>query len=114
MYTSASCNFGYEIWDIHRTSGSFALDTQNSATFSAANEVQGVPLTLSGANDVIFNAIINQGGINNVQYFPIPLSMGWFLGYNTSGFALLNTTNGTAPWYATNGQAGADFSIAFK
>jgi hypothetical protein len=45
---------GFGIWEIATTSGTFALDTQGSHVNAASFAPSGQALTLSGANDVIF------------------------------------------------------------
>lgn len=125
---SASGTYGIDLYEIHRSSGSWTLDTQasNNVATSTNNNV-GPALTLSGSNDVIFQEITGAGYYNNELYYPQPYigtAAGFSVFYNNNftnlqGGAtgvLLNSTNGAAThWLGqSNGSAITMSAIAFK
>jgi hypothetical protein len=117
----------FALWEVASSSGPFSFDAIGSAqrAGSPVITVQGVPLTLSGSNDVIFQSAWISGGTNAISLYPGPenpngqaiLFYSTATSANAGSAALLNTTNGTAPiWInggtnsAGNGVTGVAFS----
>jgi hypothetical protein len=112
-------NFGYEIYVVSRTSGSFALDTQASNTQAGSLSSYSTPsVTLSGSNDIEFTFQSIEGGITETSYFPGPAgptSFGWYYADDASGQFLLNTTNaGDNPLANNTTSAMAAATVVFK
>jgi len=117
----------FALWEVASSSGPFSLDNLGAAqrAGSPVLTVQGVPLTLSGSNDVIFQSAWISGGTNAISLYPGPENPNgqaiFFYSTATSAnagsAALLNTTNGTAPIWINGGtnSAGTGVTgIAFK
>jgi hypothetical protein len=103
------------MWEIATISGSFALDAQGSATVAASFRPKGQALTLSGSNDVIFQAIFVPGGTSGVTLYPYSSSSTNFFNTNAGVVARLNTTDGTAPlWVNEQNNATVVSGVAFK
>jgi len=114
-------SYGFMVSEVHRTSGSWLLDTQASQQNAACTtNCPGPALTLTGSHgDVVFSITYCNGGYNSVNLFPLANTNAtggngpMFTG-NSGGVARINTNDGTAPiWGATSG-AGASTGIAFK
>lgn len=80
---------GIGIYEVHRTSGSWALDTDGSTANTASFTPPLQPLTLTGTNDVVFQVMGDIGGIETCQYYP------WYtfnqpVTTDTSVYAILN------------------------
>ena len=106
---------GLAVFEVHRTSGTWALDTDGATANTASFTPTLQALTLSGTNDVIFQAMGDQGGIESCQFLP------WYtfnqpLTTNTSIFALLNTagTPSTPVCYNPQDSATVVHGVAFK
>lgn len=115
--------YGFAFFEVSRTSGSFALDTQNSANDTSTScstnnfNCSGQALTLTGSDDVIFQFGHCDGGCNAITDFPIASNAGGngpAVSLNSFAVALLNTNNGSAPLigYPTGGMTVA--AVAFK
>jgi hypothetical protein len=119
----------FAMWEIASTGGPFNLDALGTAqrAGSPALDITGVPLSLSGPNDVIFQSAWISGGTNDISLYPGPMEPNGqsILFYsqsspqsaNAGSAALLNTTNGTAPIWINGGtnSAGTGVSgVAFK
>jgi hypothetical protein len=63
---------GFAIWEVTSTAGSFSFDTMNSASNSANFSPTGAPLTLTGTNDAVFQAIFVPGGTSSGSYLKQP------------------------------------------
>ena len=115
---SGSGAIAYAVWEIATTSGSFALDTQGSTQNPATGfNPRGQALTLTGTNDVIFQSIFAPGGTSSVTLYPMGYinGQGQLFFNNQAGLAaLLNTTNGAAPEWATENVPTTVFGVAFK
>jgi hypothetical protein len=115
---SGSGAIAYAVWEIATTSGSFALDTQGSTQNPATGfNPRGQALTLTGTNDVIFQSIFSPGGTSSVTLYPMGYinGQGQLFFNNQAGLAaLLNTTNGAAPEWATENVPTTVFGVAFK
>lgn len=100
---SISGNASLALFEVATSSGSFALDTLASSTAPYTQPVSaGQALTLTGANDVIFQSIFLPGGVSAVTLYPQPYINGagdqFFLNQAAS-VVLLNTTDGSAPMW---------------
>lgn len=116
---SGSGSVSFAIWEISTASGSFVPDTQGSATNlgSVTLSPSGVALTLSGTNDVIFQSIFAPGGTSSVTLYPLGYQNGLgqqFFNNQAGHAALLNTTDGTAPQWATENIVTTVTGVAFK
>jgi hypothetical protein len=111
-------NTYFAIWEIASTSGAFSFDTQGSATNSASPNPSGVTLSLTGANDVIFQSIFVPGGSSSVGFYPMPRIPGQatqFYNNQAASAVLLNTRDGAAPlWIDQQNQATVVTGVAFK
>jgi hypothetical protein len=122
---SASGTYGIDLYEIHRTSGSWTLDTQasNNVATSTNNNI-GPALTLSGSNDVIFQELTGTGFFNSELGYPQPYigsAAGFQVFFDNTNIGgstgvLLNTTNGAAThWLGTlTGNPITMSAIAFK
>jgi hypothetical protein len=117
----------FAMWEIASTNGAFSFDTSGNAqrAGSPTLNVQGIPLPVSGSNDVIFQSAWISGGTNAISLYPGPenpngqaiLFYSTATSANAGSAALLNTTNGTAPIWINGGtnSAGTGVTgIAFK
>lgn len=118
----------FAVWEIASTTGPFTFDAEGSAQRGGSPNVtvQGIGLTLSGTNDVIFQSAFIPGGTNAVSLYPHPLNANgqgteFFSnasngGANAANAALLNTTNGTAPLWINGGNNSvtAATGVAFR
>lgn len=86
----SSSAVGIAIAEVHRTSGTWVLDTDAASTTAAGFTQNMQALTLSGTNDVIFQAVGDTGGIEACQFYPYFL-FNQPLSTNTSIFAILNS-----------------------
>lgn len=115
---SGSASIGLSFWEIASTSGPFTLDVQGSATNSASYSPGGVPLTLTGTNDAIFQAIFVPGGTSGVTFYPYPRIPGQgpqFMEANAAQATLLNAKSGVVPFWANEqGNVTAVTGIAFR
>ncbi len=139
---SVTGTFDFRVYDVSRSSGSFALDAQNSIyTSTAANPAIGPSVTLGGATDIIFvHAIFttpaypfNSPAYVASLYYWLPAGVENFhgtggAGGTTNGWSevLPNSTNGNAskflfcaesgsgPCPATSGSAILANIVAFK
>jgi hypothetical protein len=116
--TGNSSNDFFAVWEIASTSGPFSLDAIGSATNSASLNPSGVSLSLTGANDVIFQSAFVPGGTSSVSYYTYPRIPGqgtMFFNNQAANSALLNTTNGNAPkWIDQQNQGTIVSGIAFR
>ncbi|MFZ1973358.1 MAG: hypothetical protein WAU89_10965 [Candidatus Acidiferrales bacterium] len=125
--SSNSTKMAFGWYEVHRTSGSFLLDTENSTATSSLpdNFPSGQALTLGGTNEVIFQIEGSVGGISTVTLYPQAYTFnlgnlfidGGAAGYFVGGAVLLNTANGSAPTYTYPSGTGAGFlaaGVAFK
>jgi hypothetical protein len=96
---SGSSAVGFAASEIASTSGPFTLDVQGSATNSASYSPGGVPLTLTGTNDAIFQAIFVPGGSSGVTEYPLPSGFPFF-NNEACQVALLNASTGVRPFWA--------------
>ncbi len=135
---SASGTYDFRVYDVSRSSGSFALDAQRSIyTSTAANPAAGPALTLSGTDDIIFtHEIFTTSSPPNFigsLYAWLPSGVENFYGTGSTGGTtngwsevLPNTTNGGAssfyfcatsgsgPCPSTPGSAILANAVAFK
>jgi hypothetical protein len=119
MASNASIGIGY--FEVHRTTGSFALDVTAKGTDAASFTPQNGNLTLTGgtaANDVIFHALYAPGGTGGNTVDPQPGSQNigaQFLNANASCSVLLNTNIGTGNfWVYQNDATTGYFSMSFN
>ena len=116
--TGNSSNDFFAVWEIASKSGPFSLDAIGSATNSASLNPSGVSLSLTGANDVIFQSAFVPGGTSSVSYDTYPRIPGqgtMFFNNQAANAALLNTTNGNAPkWIDQQNQGTIVSGIAFR
>lgn len=113
---TGTCNCSFTIWEVATTTGVFALDAQGSTTNSASFYPHGQTLTLSGSNDVIFQAIFVPGGTSGDTLYPYTSQNSInFFNTNAAVVARLNTNDGTAPIFVDQqNNATAVSGIAFK
>jgi hypothetical protein len=106
---------GIAIYEVHRTSGSWVLDTDGATANAASFTPTLQPLTLSGTNDVVFQAMGDTGGIETCQFYPYYV-FNQPLNTNTSNFALLNTPGvpSTPVCYNPQNSASIVHGVAFK
>lgn len=110
---SGSSNVSFTVSEVASASGSFVLDAQGSATNAASYNPKGVTVTVTGTNDVIFQAAFVPGGTSSVSsYTQGNLN---FLNNDGAQVARLNTADGTAPtWINEQNNATVVSGIAFK
>jgi hypothetical protein len=95
---SGSSAVTFALSEIASTGGPFTFDVQGSATNGASLSPGGVPLTLTGTNDVIFQSIFVPGGTSGATWYP--LSNNWvFFNNNAAQVALLNASSGVRPFW---------------
>jgi hypothetical protein len=99
--TCSSCSFAF--YDIGRSSGSSALDAQNSSSGVGTTVISGQTLSVTGT-DVCFDQITETGQTTTVSTYLYPFPGGAnffssFIGVGPIGSSLLqlNTTSGAAP-----------------
>lgn len=112
---TGSANTSFVFWEIASTSGSFTFDTQGSAQRSPSFSPNGVALTLTGANDAIFQAIFDPGGTSAATFYPYGNLN--FLNNDGGQVALLNVPSGVAPvpvWANEQNNATVVTGIAFR
>ena len=117
MTGSGSTSFA--VTEVSPQGGAFSLDVQGSTQNAASYNPSGQPLTLSGADDVIFQTIFIPGGTTAVTYYPEPRSspaQAQMFFNNNAGFAvLLDATTGVVPeWANQQNNATLVTGIAFK
>jgi hypothetical protein len=95
---SGNSAVGFAVSEIASTSGPFTFDIQGSATNSASSTPGGVSLTLTGANDAIFQAIFVPGGSSGVNWYPLPNGFPFF-NNNACQVASLNASTGVRPFW---------------
>jgi hypothetical protein len=106
---------GIVVYEVHRTSGAWTLDTDGATANTASFYPDLQPLTLSGTNDVVFQAMGDTGGINGCQFYPYYV-FNQPLATDTSSFALLNTAGvpSTPVCYNPQDSATVVHGVAFK
>lgn len=68
---AGNANTQFAFYEVATTSGTFALDTANTATNAASTSPSGASLSLSqGVTDAVFQSISVFGGTSSVSYFP--------------------------------------------
>lgn len=97
MSGSASANFTFS--EVSSSSGQFTFDTEASASNAAQFFPSGPSLTLSGTNDVVFQAAMIPGGASGQTWYPQPLDGFNWVFTNASFGILLNTAQAPAPLY---------------
>jgi hypothetical protein len=126
-------NNGFDIYEVSRTSGTFALDAQGSAARAASTRPLGQSLgsscsgcsgAITGTNDAIFVAMSASGGPGGVQYFLQAYNnkgSNSFAGGNTfvinyaNTGSLFNSTNVAAEIWANDpNNASVVNKVAFK
>ena len=116
MTGSATSAVSTSYYQIHKTSGSWLLDTNGATANAATNNYppgQALTLTNTSANHVCFQSIVDQGGISGVTYYPYTFNAGSPSAYNgeTGGAGdeyaadnvLLNTISTPTPIYSYPG-----------
>lgn len=110
-------NASFAFWEVASTSGPFSFDAQGSAVNSPSYNQAGVPLTLTGTNDAIFQAIFIPGGTSGVSFYPIAYTPGsdGFFDTNAAQSTLLNASSGVVPvWVDEQNNTTVVTGIAFK
>ncbi len=117
--TGTSGTYNFALYDIHRPSGSWALDAQGSAYNSIPSATPpGVALSLTGKSDAVFQSIMDGAGyMFSSTIDPLPDGTR-FLGSGYAGDApalLMNTTDGRRPiWLLSSRVTSVVTAVAFK
>lgn len=118
---NSATNTGFGIWEVSTSTGfPFVLDVQGSTVNGNSANPPGQPLTITGANDVIFQGLFAPGGISGGSFLPYTNINGGF-GYiqfnNASEGVVLNSgpTATTPIWVDPQAtESTAVFGVAFK
>jgi hypothetical protein len=111
---SGNSAVGFAASEVFSTSGPFSFDVLGSATNSASSTPVGVSLTLTGANDAIFQAIFVPGGTSGVSWYPLPANFPFFSN-NAAQALLLNASTGVRPfWINQQNNVTVVTAVAFK
>ena len=118
---SGSNNTFFQFWEIASSNGTFSLDTQGSTHNAASFSPSAQALTLTGANDVIFQSIFVPGGTSSVTYLPMPRvgisgAGGQFWGGQAASGLMLNSgsTPPTPRWANQQNNQTIVSAVAFK
>jgi hypothetical protein len=117
--TSGTASFSFNIFEVSRSSGSFTLDVQSATQNATSLSPPGSAVTLTGANDVIFQSLLCPGGCNEISYYPYSSTNtnggnGPNFSGNSASVARLNTNDGTAPIWGYTGGTTVATAVAFK
>lgn len=115
--TSTAAEFG--VYEVSRSTGTFALDNQGSAQRTVSGNIfSGQALSLTGSNDVCFQGTYNPGGAISANFYQQPApggNLGGVSGGEGSTVIRLNDASGTAPTWLTNQNVASSVNgICFK
>jgi hypothetical protein len=112
---------GFLIWDVHKSSGVWSFDSQNSLTTSSTSQYISCPsLSITGKNDAIFQAAIQTGSfaVSSPSFYPFAWqNSSWgnpVLVGAASGALGLNYNKYYQCVWESNETPSALYSIAFK